>query len=173
MISCPECGTSNRRGSKFCGQCGQPLDPNPEIGCPECHRLNPSDSIYCAFCGARVVPLSSDSVATSLTSDDAQPPVAPEDSASRQVPSWLYDTQETTPEQPPTEASAVAVPEPPAIHPSKYLEDIQGALPDTAGWLPVNAQAEPLAKVEVPAPKASRSRGCLAVLPLLVFPHLR
>lgn len=173
MISCPGCGTSNRRGSKFCGQCGLPLEPTPEIGCPECHRLNPSDSIYCAFCGARVVPLSTDSAELSPACSARQPPVDSDVPQSREVPSWLYDTQEAAVERDGPAVAPEVAPELSLAHTSKYLEDIQGALPGTAGWLPVNALAEPLPKVELPTPKASRNQGCLAVLPLLVFPHLR
>ena len=173
MISCPGCGTSNRRGSKFCGHCGQSLDPAPDIECPVCHRLNPSDSIYCAFCGTRVIPLPTDAAEASSPSADAQAQAESDSTQSREVPSWLYDTQETAQEAAPPTPALEPPPVPPPTHSSKYLEDIQGALPGTAGWLPVNAQAEPLPKVEIPTPRASRRQGCLTVVPLLFFNHLR
>lgn len=173
MISCPACGTSNRRGSKFCGQCGLPLEAAPEIGCPECHRLNPSDSIFCAFCGARIVPLQTDSAEASPAPVAEQPLAQADVPQLREVPAWLYGAQETAAEQDGPAVAPETLPEPRPTHTSKYLEDIQGALPETAGWLPVNAQAEPLPKVELPTPITARRQGCLAILPLLLLPRIR
>jgi hypothetical protein len=55
MIPCPSCGTPNRRGSKYCYCCGQPLDIIFNVSCPACDRLNPGGSAFCAFCGAKIV----------------------------------------------------------------------------------------------------------------------
>ena len=168
MISCPGCGTTNRRGSRFCGHCGQPLDPTPDISCPECNRLNPSDSIYCAFCGARVVSLTAEPVEASAGPVVEPAPAESDATVPREVPSWLYEPREAAESGAPAPA-AEAAPVPSPAHSSKYLEDIEGALPGAAGWLPVNARAEPLPKVELPTPIAARKQGCLAILPLLLW----
>ncbi len=58
MIHCPNCGTSNRKGSRFCNECGEPL-PSTGIRCPMCDTINPVGNVYCQKCNARLVPMSS------------------------------------------------------------------------------------------------------------------
>src|SRR5215207_7040242 len=58
---CPDCGTENREGRKFCSDCGRPL----AVLCPACGTANQPGERFCGECG---VPL----VATAPT-----PPVAP------------------------------------------------------------------------------------------------
>lgn len=58
MIDCPHCGASNREGSKFCADCGQPLGAMGEVTCPMCDTSNSPGSRMCRECGARLVPLS-------------------------------------------------------------------------------------------------------------------
>ena len=60
MIYCPNCGTSNRKGSRFCNECGQPL-PSTGTRCPMCDTVNPVGNVYCQSCNARLVPISSTS----------------------------------------------------------------------------------------------------------------
>ncbi len=55
MLECPDCGASNREGSKFCGRCGRPLEAGSEIACPMCDARNLLGSTACARCGARLV----------------------------------------------------------------------------------------------------------------------
>ena len=57
MIHCPKCGTANRKGSRFCNECGEPL-PSTGIRCPMCDTINPVGNVYCQKCDARLVPLS-------------------------------------------------------------------------------------------------------------------
>ena len=57
MIYCPECGTANRDGSKFCNDCGARLDPDQGKRCPMCAQLNPLDAEVCQHCQARLTPL--------------------------------------------------------------------------------------------------------------------
>jgi hypothetical protein len=52
MIECAHCGTQNRKGSKFCSNCGQRLDIVPDGVCGTCSRLSPPGSAFCQFCGA-------------------------------------------------------------------------------------------------------------------------
>ena len=58
MIRCPKCGTLNRDGSRFCNECGAPLQ-RTSIRCPMCGALNPVGNIFCDRCHARLVPLQS------------------------------------------------------------------------------------------------------------------
>jgi len=50
MIRCPECGTENRDGSRFCGHCGRELDKLPGVICPNCGALNPASNVLCSDC---------------------------------------------------------------------------------------------------------------------------
>ena len=57
MIYCPNCGTANRDGSRFCNECGRKLQSKTGIICPMCSRVNPGGNVYCDNCHARLVPL--------------------------------------------------------------------------------------------------------------------
>ncbi|HEX5039175.1 MAG TPA: adenylate/guanylate cyclase domain-containing protein [Candidatus Limnocylindria bacterium] len=46
-MRCAACGTENRAGSRFCDNCGTPL----ESPCPSCGAPNRSDARFCASCG--------------------------------------------------------------------------------------------------------------------------
>jgi len=59
MIYCPNCGTSNRKGSHFCSECGEAL-PSTGTRCPMCGTTNPVSNVYCMACTARLVPLTSE-----------------------------------------------------------------------------------------------------------------
>ncbi len=59
MIYCPNCGTSNRKGSRFCNECGEPL-PSTGMRCPMCDTINAVGNVYCQKCNARLVPMSSE-----------------------------------------------------------------------------------------------------------------
>ncbi len=52
MIYCPNCGTANREGSRFCNQCGTRLVPEEGIRCQICGTLNPPGSERCVNCNA-------------------------------------------------------------------------------------------------------------------------
>ena len=51
MIYCPECGTANREGSRFCNQCGAQLAEEALISCPRCRATNPATAAHCQECG--------------------------------------------------------------------------------------------------------------------------
>ena len=57
MIYCPKCGTANRRGSRFCNECGEPLPMRTALRCPLCGTMNPVSNTYCDRCQARLLPL--------------------------------------------------------------------------------------------------------------------
>jgi len=56
MIYCPNCGTANRDGSRFCNDCGADLSAASGRRCPMCSAINPVESTVCNECGARLVP---------------------------------------------------------------------------------------------------------------------
>jgi len=56
MIYCPNCGTANRDGSRFCNDCGADLSTAQGRRCPMCSTVNPIESTACSECGARLVP---------------------------------------------------------------------------------------------------------------------
>ncbi|MFG3594079.1 AAA family ATPase [Bradyrhizobium sp. RDI18] len=47
-MECPSCGSANQDGSRFCGNCGSPLQRR----CGACGRENSSGNSYCSNCGA-------------------------------------------------------------------------------------------------------------------------
>ena len=75
MIHCPKCGAANRRGSRFCNECGEPLPMRTALRCPMCGTMNPVGNVYCDQCNARLIPMGT------LPSEEAgeapEPPSAP------------------------------------------------------------------------------------------------
>lgn len=53
MLYCSHCGTSNREGSRFCNNCGEPLPSSHE--CSQCGHLNPPGVFSCVRCGASLL----------------------------------------------------------------------------------------------------------------------
>ncbi len=48
---CPNCGSENRPGRKFCGRCAAPL----ELMCPSCGAANEPDMSFCGECATALV----------------------------------------------------------------------------------------------------------------------
>ncbi len=46
-MQCPKCQTENRKGAKFCGECGHKF----EVTCPECGTNNRAGNKFCDECG--------------------------------------------------------------------------------------------------------------------------
>src|SRR5438477_6230331 len=46
-MRCPNCGTANETGRKFCGECGSALANL----CPTCSTPNPPGTKFCGECG--------------------------------------------------------------------------------------------------------------------------
>lgn len=57
MICCPNCGATNREGSRLCEECGEVL-VSSGTRCPMCDTLNSVGTTYCQECNARLVPMS-------------------------------------------------------------------------------------------------------------------
>ena len=147
MISCPNCGTLNRKGSKYCSNCGQRLEIVSDIACPSCDRLNPVDSTLCWFCGASLMPSALAAEGDRGVQQPSQPQgeviesepesIEPTKAPRRELPSWLYQStaQPETP-SPPTAVPPSLPAQPPAEEErSKYLRGIRGVLPSADAWL--------------------------------------
>ena len=52
-MKCPNCQTENRKGRKFCSNCGQPL----QIQCASCKAVNEPGEKYCGECGSPLYPV--------------------------------------------------------------------------------------------------------------------
>lgn len=55
MIVCPACNHKNPEGSRFCSECGGPLDHFIYRACPSCGALNAPDAVFCSRCLAAIV----------------------------------------------------------------------------------------------------------------------
>ena len=60
QIDCPKCHTTNKSGSKYCGNCGERL-PGSEMKCSSCGAVVAADRIFCGNCGK---PLAESAAAT-------------------------------------------------------------------------------------------------------------
>lgn len=58
MIRCPDCGTDNRDGSRFCGSCGRELSELPEVICLKCSAPNSAHNVLCSDCLSPLRPTS-------------------------------------------------------------------------------------------------------------------
>lgn len=52
--TCPDCGTVNASGAKFCSGCGKKLGPQT-IKCPSCSAENPVGAKFCSECGTSLL----------------------------------------------------------------------------------------------------------------------
>jgi hypothetical protein len=118
MIHCPKCGAANRRGSRFCNECGEPLPMRTALRCPMCGTMNSVGNVYCDKCQARLIPMASSPSAEAEAAPG--PPSAPIKGLS--LPTIPL---EAPPEQPAGEAaiSAEAEAEP------DWLADMRGQVP--------------------------------------------
>lgn len=172
MIPCPYCGTPNRRGSKYCSNCGQRLEAVSAITCAACERLNPPGSTYCAFCGALLTTAQRatesipgqymQSLERTGTQELERVKLAPHP----ELPSWLYEQPTMPPEaaSQPSSALQVATVQKSVEEQSKYLQDIQGVLPKTDVWLSSSMQRAlgtlGLAADDARNKKSERRTGC-------------
>jgi hypothetical protein len=91
MINCPNCGTENRDGSKFCNECGHLLGQATGATCVMCGAKNAPENTLCAECGARLTPLDQSAADTSMTPATAVLGDIDEDS---DLPDWLLGLRE-------------------------------------------------------------------------------
>src|SRR5437899_1581943 len=65
-MRCPSCGSDNPEGTKFCGNCGGPIQPR----CPQCGFANLPSTKFCRECGT---PLTGQSSAPRLPAQAPRP----------------------------------------------------------------------------------------------------
>jgi membrane protease subunit (stomatin/prohibitin family) len=56
VVLCPNCGSQNNIGAKFCGNCGKSLAPAAKIICPKCGAAMPETMKFCGNCGSPMKP---------------------------------------------------------------------------------------------------------------------
>jgi membrane protease subunit (stomatin/prohibitin family) len=54
-IVCPNCGNSNPEGQKFCGSCGENIQPKKSIICQNCGAQVPMGNKFCGNCGNPII----------------------------------------------------------------------------------------------------------------------
>ena len=69
---CPECGSENAPGRKFCGECGHPL----ARACPACGTANEPTAKFCGECGATLAAQARPAPATVAPEPPGAPHVA-------------------------------------------------------------------------------------------------
>ncbi len=52
-VACPNCGTANPVGAKFCNNCGTKLGPDV-VKCANCGHENPAGAKFCSNCGTEL-----------------------------------------------------------------------------------------------------------------------
>lgn len=166
MINCPYCGTPNRRGSRYCSNCGQHLEAISAITCSACEKLNPPGSTFCAFCGALLVSGASVKSVASHAAPRREETGKPVQEGietpipRRELPPWLYEQPAAQPERisPPTAVY------PPREEKNRYLRGIQGVLPSVDNWLASSMQQEIASTSnQPPSGKTARRLGCLTL----------
>jgi len=56
VVLCSNCGSQNKVGAKFCGNCGKSLAPVAKIICPKCGAAMPETMKFCGNCGSPMKP---------------------------------------------------------------------------------------------------------------------
>jgi hypothetical protein len=113
MLYCPKCGSANRRGSRFCNECGEMLPMHTGLRCPMCGTMNPVQNAYCDQCNARIVPMTAPSEKEpgreqppirglslpTISLDEQPPPVAPQKQDTEEgTGDWLAQLRDSTDE---------------------------------------------------------------------------
>jgi ribosomal protein L40E len=95
---CPQCGTENSEGARFCQKCGGVLQAPSVPHCPSCGAVNSPEAAFCNACGAslRVVEPPTPPAAPPPPTPVPVPPAAPaagsvppSPTAARRGPPWL------------------------------------------------------------------------------------
>ena len=84
MIRCPDCGTDNRDGSRFCGNCGREFSEMSDVICPKCGTPNSAQNVLCSNCLSPLQPPSQGAPSQEPTSQE-EDNAAPEELAETPV----------------------------------------------------------------------------------------
>jgi hypothetical protein len=125
MIYCPNCGTANRDGSRFCNDCGADLSAVSERSCPMCSAMNPIGNTVCSECGARLVPQTAPlTEAEGPRPEPVEGPPSPAEGPpaeqEAEIPDWLQQLRASSAEEVP----AGERPTVPEIGPAEPAEEI-------------------------------------------------
>src|ERR1051326_8172662 len=71
-MKCPKCGSENREGAKFCGDCRNPL--LKPLVCASCGSANPAGRKFCDECGGGLGDVSATPAADPRSYTPKQPP---------------------------------------------------------------------------------------------------
>ncbi|MDY0019233.1 MAG: zinc-ribbon domain-containing protein, partial [Anaerolineae bacterium] len=174
MIRCPKCGTLNKDGSRFCNECGAPLQ-RTSIRCPMCGALNPAGNVFCDRCHARLIPMEGvvPPEGPAKPQEETTPRVqgislptrtsakpAEQGSESEAFPNWLQGLVEASAPQGDKE-STIETPEPEET--PEYPDWLSGLLPEEPeskiadSGAPTGAAAEPLPDWILNAPPSEPS----------------
>jgi len=158
MIRCPDCGTDNRDGSRFCGNCGREFSEMPDVICPKCGTPNSAQNVLCSDC---LSPLqaSSEEVSSEEASSEE---VSSEEASSEEVSSEEASSEEVSSEEASSEAVDNAATEelaeaPVAMDDDAALEEAASetgellAAKDSVSQLEGSASALPVGE-EIPPP---------------------
>jgi hypothetical protein len=108
MIACMACGTLNRKGSRYCSNCGIQLEQATGLSCPYCSGQNALTYSYCQFCGAELLAGPERSAAPRTETSSTLP--APQSEASEHTDTVPHAHELTVDAQ--QEAASAAVPVP-------------------------------------------------------------
>lgn len=178
MIGCANCGTLNRKGSKYCSYCGERLTEG-QVVCSTCGRPNAADSAYCVYCSSALKSPSGIGAPEPALPDMEEEPIAERPRVSSQLPAWLYTPPVAEPvTPPPLPCKPLPSAEPLETGRTKYLQGIEGVLPSAESWLALSEKrvsnpSEPnhTTPEEPPTRKSSktaRRSGCLALPAILL-----
>ncbi len=125
MIYCPNCGTANRDGSRFCNDCGADLSAVSERRCSMCSAMNPIESTVCNECGARLVPQTAPLTEAEAPRPEPEGPPFPVEGPyaeqKAEIPDWLQQLRASSAAE---EIPAGERPATPEVGPAEPAEEI-------------------------------------------------
>lgn len=171
MNYCPNCGTANRDGSRFCNECGHKLPSKTGIICPMCSHINPTQNVYCDNCQARLVPMTPAapdkpqpaasappikkglSLPTKLADESASDEAAPTETPEETEPDWLLKLRAAAPKA--SELKESVESPPPAGELPDWMRPASGEEPD---WFKrISEPAAAAQPAESPPPSADEA----------------
>jgi len=169
MIRCPDCGTDNRDGSRFCGSCGREFSDMPDVICPKCGAPNAAQNVLCSDCLAPLQPPSQEPPSQEPPSQELPSQEPPsQEPPSQEPPSQEPPSQEPPPQEGDNAATEELVEAPAARDDDAALEeaasetgellageDSVSQLEGSASVLPAGEEISPPTEAGQPMPEES------------------